>query len=39
MVPDDIIENNLNIEALNSSINILHEKYINLSSYKSKKIK
>lgn len=36
---DDIIENNLNIEALNSSINILHEKYINLSSYKSKKIK
>lgn len=32
---DDIIENNFNIEGLNSSVKILHEKYINLSSYKS----
>lgn len=36
---DDIIENNLSIEGLNSSVNILHEKYINLSSYKSEKNK
>lgn len=36
---DDIIENNLSIEELNSSISKLHEKYINLSSYNTEKIK
>ncbi|MGB1801061.1 MAG: dephospho-CoA kinase [Gammaproteobacteria bacterium] len=36
---DDIIENNLSIEGLNSSVKILHEKYINLSSYKPEKNK
>lgn len=30
---DEIIENNHSIEELNDSINKLHEKYINLSSY------